>query len=107
MVETTTQTCRKLEYVLVDAHVEAEMHQWWRRWNVSPEEHAKHLEKTVKEFVDFLRDHRSQDMIELTVIRNKKDLCSACRNEWETDTDENGTFCVHCGATVEAEAAGA
>ena len=102
MSDTETKgKCHRKPRVLVDAHVEAEMWQWWSRWQTTPEEHAKRLERAVKDFIDFLRDHRSQDLIALEVVPEYKDLCSACDNEWEPYEEDGHIYCAHCGAEVE------
>jgi len=97
---TTTQNCYKLEKVLVSAHVEAEFENLFRyRWRkLTEEEKAKELEDACKEFASFIRDHRSQDPVILSVIRETKDLCSVCKSQWET-VEENGMeLCAYCGS---------
>lgn len=102
MKETDTKKATKRSHVLVNAHVEADVSgMLWYRGYKTEEERAKDLKRACKEFQDFLRDHRSQDLIYLEVVREYKDLCSACNERWEPDTDENGTFCANCGATIE------
>ena len=68
---------------------------WWRR--LSMEEVAAEYESWVKEFKEFLRDHRSQDVISLDVVRVFSDHCSACGKPWEPD---EGT-CAWCGEAIE------
>ena len=68
-----------------------------------PERYAEALEKAVKEFRDFLRDHRSQDMITLDVNREYEEVCSVCREKWEEDKTENGKYCANCGAEIEEQ----
>jgi hypothetical protein len=64
------------------------------------EGYAKALEVWVKEFDAFIRDHRSQDPVTLTVEREFKDVCSECGEEYEEETgDETGKpYCAYCGA---------
>lgn len=97
--------CTVLRKVLVDAHVEAEFPLRWRRFD-DPEDLAKWLNEQCKEFVDFLRDHRSQDWIQLTVVRDENDLCSVCREAWEPWTENGETWCAHCGAVLESKPMG-
>jgi hypothetical protein len=52
------------------------------------EELAKYYEAWVRDFHAFIRDHRSQDPVNLNVEREYKDLCTHCGYEWEID--ENG-----------------
>jgi len=89
--------------VLYDVTVEADLSAmcWFSR-SASMEQRAKDLERAVKDFKEFLRDHRSQDMISLDVQRRVELVCSACGNLWEIDeTDESNPYCMHCGAIVE------
>ena len=99
----TKQATSIMVRVLHDVRVVAEMHQWWGAWQVSKEEHAKRLERAVKDFENFLRDHRSQDAISLTVEQDYRDECSVCRCEWELGSDENGLYCAGCGAPVSSK----
>ena len=95
--------CHMIANVVTDAHVEADFPhicgQWYRYQ--SAEEHAQRLESACKEFVEFLRDHRSQDMVCLEVVRVVKDVCSNCNCEWEVWEDEGKSVCAGCGAEVE------
>jgi hypothetical protein len=76
---------------------------WLSRYDTE-EERAKRLERAVKEFAEFLRDHRSQDLISLDVQRIYKDVCSNC-NEPEIgfNSEINGYDCANCGAIIEGE----
>jgi hypothetical protein len=75
---------------------------WTRRCFESEEERAKELERAVKDFEEFLRDHRSQDMVTLFVDRVYADVCSECDEEWELDTHpETGKpICAWCGVEI-------
>lgn len=99
------EACTINKRELVGAHVEADMNEWWQSWRVGPEEHAKNLRRAVKEFNDFLRDHRSQDLITLSVECEYKDFCSSCLDEWEADynADTGETSCASCGAVLVTE----
>jgi len=100
---TETKTCHVKKHILVDTHVEAEMDERWSRCGFTPEQRANRLEEEVDKFVGFLRDHRSQDMISLRVVRDYKNLCSACGAEWYEDDDGDGPYCANCGAYLETE----
>lgn len=55
-----------------------------------PNEHdmeyrARCMEKWAKDFELFLRDHRSQDPVSLSVVKDRADVCSFCEREWEID----------------------
>lgn len=96
-----TKKATRLQNVLVDAHLEAEApHGTTYHWQ-TPKQKSDALRSWVKEFEDFIRDHRSQDAVQLSVVEDRKDLCSACGNEWETDSDEGRVCCAYCGAEVE------
>lgn len=92
--------------VLVDCHVEADLSgyvSWMRHGNYTVERRAQELEKACAELVEFVRDHRSRDPLSLEVVREFKDLCSACGAEWETYEDEGKTWCANCGSEVSYE----
>jgi len=59
----------------------------------------------IKEFTDFIRDHRSQDPVILSVERVERDQCAACGREWELSYDEDAskTICACCGEEVEPD----
>lgn len=56
----------------------------WRSWKTL-EQSALEMEDWVKEFQEFIRDHRSQDPVRLNVERVYEDQCSFCGYKWETD----------------------
>jgi hypothetical protein len=60
----------------------------------SIEEYAKQLERAVKEFHDFIRDHRSMDWVSLHVEREYEDRCTHCDYLWEVDS-EGVPVCCH------------
>lgn len=64
------------------------------KWSRTNEEKARRLDEWCKEFEDFVRDHRSQDPISLSVEREYQDQCSHCTSEWETD-DEGRPVCCN------------
>ena len=94
-------TCHKRTHVLSDIRVEADLSgmTWFSR-PASLEEQAKVLERAVKEFEAFLRDHRSQDMVRLDVQRIYSDLCSNCGDVWESDFYDGAIHCAACGAML-------
>ena len=57
------------------------------------EEIAKYYEDWVKEFEEFIRDHRSQDPVSLNVERIYSYVCSHCGYEWEDNAE--GPNCCH------------
>ena len=98
--ETTKRKCTIRKGVVVDAHVEATFPHVDRWYGRTVEEYGTALERACKEFEEFLRDHRSQDVVRLSVERECKDICSVCEAEWDQDDDENGPCCANCGATL-------
>jgi hypothetical protein len=110
--KSTDPTCKVIKQVCVDAHVDAEFPvKWWeyakwvdnKRIAGTPEDLGRCLEAKCKEFEDFLRDHRSQDMVQLTVVRDLEDQCSHCHSRWEADRDGDVIRCASCGAIVEEQ----
>lgn len=107
MNDTETKTAFKKKHVLVDVIVEAELSGMLLiPRNAPQEQRAKELERAVKEFHDFLRDHRSQDMVILEVKRKYADLCSACGSdefdvEFGDETTPTRVICAWCGAIIE------
>jgi len=72
---------------------------WFERRSI--EEKVKALESRIKDFEYFLKDHRSQDDINLSVIREYEDQCSLCGDKWEIYKDEVGKpSCASCGADI-------
>lgn len=65
----------------------------------------KFLLDWIRDFNVFIRDHRSQDMINLEIIPVLSKVCSDCKKEWETMIDDNGKYaCANCGSLIEDEA---
>lgn len=86
--------------ILVDVTVTCDPPSYINRWNRSIEQREKMMIEWVNEFHDFIRDHRSQDPVNLNVERVYQEQCSHCHNEWESgwDTDPEGPAC--CSAAV-------
>lgn len=97
------QKAKMLENVLIDAHVEADLGGLIWFHNRDPVRYARDLERAIKDFHDFLRDHRSQDMVRLSVVEERKNLCSVCKREWETFEAKGKVICANCGAEVETQ----
>lgn len=54
-----------------------------------------------KEAEEFIRDHRSQDPVQLNVEVVREDQCSRCGALWETYEESPGIdACASCGASV-------
>lgn len=83
---------------LVDIRVTCEPPGWAYGYSSSLEYQAQKIEGWAREFEAFVRDHRSQDAVDLTVERVYREQCSLCNREWEEDAD--GPLC--CDAAHEA-----
>ena len=79
--------------VLLEVRVTVEPPYSVGMFSATLERKAQRLEEWCREFEDFLRDHRSQDPVSLSVERGYEDQCSFCGRPWEEDAD--GPLC--CG----------
>lgn len=73
--------------VLIDLKVVCDPPYTVGRWARTLEDKAKHLEEWCREFEAFVRDHRSQDPVGMSVEREFQEQCSHCGYEWETDNE--------------------
>lgn len=89
--------------VLFDVKIECDPPLVFGRSFKSLEDVADEYEVWVRDFQYFIRDHRSQDPVSLTVIRDYKDVCSYCNNEWETDDDGVPCCCQNAVREYESE----
>jgi hypothetical protein len=74
-------------------------------WQRTLEDRIRALEVWTKEFQEFIRDHRSQDPVYLSVERKFQDQCSICHSEYEAMTDEEmpgKLYCANCGTEIES-----
>jgi hypothetical protein len=73
---------------------------WWHHWD--EEKRQAWLQDWAKEFREFLRDHRSQDVNGVSVEPTYQIQCSACHREWEEHFDEDSgkTCCASCGEAM-------
>ncbi len=55
------------------------------------------------EFHDFMRDHRSRDVVSMDVVRDTEEVCSECGHEWEVYRDDGPPICAYCGVEVATE----
>lgn len=95
--------CEKIK-MLVDVRVVADMSRVVS-WHRSEEYRAEELARLANDFNEFIKDHRSQDHILLSVEKVFADVCSSCGSAWETmEADEpmfpGETQCASCGASV-------
>lgn len=101
----TMETCQIKKRTLVDVKLVAEPpdHLFRYRYNITPKQKEEILKGWVRDFEDFIRDHRSCDPVTLYVEGDYKDLCSNCEEEWETAAGDGPECCASCGAILEAE----
>jgi hypothetical protein len=99
-VEAPVRQAQRVRNVLVDVRLTAEAPRHVERYCRTPQERGTALRAWVREFEDFIRDHRSQDAVLLDVEEERKDLCSACGEEWETMEEDGKTICANCGTEV-------
>ena len=76
---------------LIDVKITCDAPSYITRWHQPIEQQVRDIEGWVKEFHDFIRDHRSQDPVNLNIERVYQYQCSFCNSEWEED--ENGPVC--------------
>jgi len=91
---------------LMDVSVEVNPPHYAYGYSRDPERIARCLEDWAKDLVDFVRDHRSQDSLDLNVVRDVREVCSLCGRDWETtppDDDDPNETCAWCGAPVAVE----
>jgi len=98
----TKQKAKKIK-ILSEIRVEADVSAmcWGSQYRMSEDEWAKQLERAIKDFHDFLRDHRSQDLVTLDIVREYKNVCSVCKDTWEPDIIEGVKSCAYCGAEID------
>ena len=89
--------------VLVEVRLNCDPPSYIYRWNRTVEQQAKELESWVKDFHDFIRYHRSQDPVDLSVERIYEQQCSYCKNEWETDVNGMPECCNKAQEEFESE----
>jgi len=66
----------------------------------------KEYERWAKEFLDFLRDHRSQDVQDVVVHQITEDVCSECGKNWEIYSEDGKDYCAYCRLEVASEHGG-
>jgi hypothetical protein len=101
-----------MDRVVADIVVEAHFDHTWEIQRVDRlyygkqeyyDEREKELNNLVSDFEDFLRDHRSQDMIHLYVEKVYKNVCSNCGDEYEAMYEDGIECCACCGAVREVK----
>ena len=83
---------KKTKRVLVDVTIEVDpplIH----FFNGNMEQLAANYEAWAKEFEDFVRDHRSQDPVSLTINRVYEERCIFCNRVYEEDHE--GPLCCN------------
>ena len=77
----------------------------WMARRRGDEAWAKALNEWAKEIEDFLRDHRSQDPVSISVERVEATVCDQCGQSWEVIDIEGEPGCAYCGVAVATEEA--
>lgn len=90
--------------ILDNIRVELDPPRYAYGWSQQLETQAKDLEAWAKDLMVFLRDHRSQDDVPIKVIRDRRDICTHCGSDWETDDDCIPLCCSKAVEEHEAEA---
>lgn len=71
--------------VLIDLEIVCDPPRHTRYYWYAIEQQEKEMEKWVNDFHEFIRDHRSQDPVNLKIQRVYQDQCEYCHREWEGD----------------------
>jgi hypothetical protein len=101
MNDMTPKTCHKVEHVLFDHELIAEV-DYNTRGVFDPETLAKAVERAARDVTDLLAEHRNAPPLTLRVVRKYQDQCSCCGSLWEPFEDANEPpYCASCGAVIE------
>lgn len=87
--------------VLVDVTITCDVPGLYRFCR-TPEQMERAAEGWVREFQAFVRDHRSQDPVDLSVNRIYEDWCSHCERLWEVDHEGLPQCCTEAQEEWEA-----
>jgi hypothetical protein len=88
--------------ILVDCHAEIELPR--NRFMRNMEDIASDLEYEAKDLQAFIRDHRSRDSYDISIIREYKNYCEYCHAEESTALDSNSIPCCCNKALKDYEA---
>lgn len=84
-------------HLLVNVRVMCDVPYYVTRYITSPKHVEQRLEEWVSEINEFMRDHRSQDPVLLSIERQYQDQCSFCGYTWEEDAE--GPVCCEKAQT--------
>jgi len=91
----------KMIRTLVDFKLTIDPPNYVGKWCRTTEEKIKEMEQWAMDLMEFIRDHRSQDQINVEEEKQYQYQCSNCNNDYE-EMEENGIICcAHCGAEIE------
>lgn len=79
--------------VITNVRIEIDPPRWTFHSMRNPEKYAQELESWAREFEAFVRDHRSQDAVSLSIHRDCEDQCSHCGSQWEVDATGEPMCC--------------
>lgn len=99
-------SCKPLS-AIVDCRIVCEPPHYvtqYNRYQHGTNEYWEYFKKQVndwaKEFNDFIRDHRSQDSVNIFPELIHELQCSNCFSRWETFHEEGQEYCASCGVIV-------
>ncbi len=73
---------------LIDVIIEATPPSYvYRYYGNNVESLATELQRRVNDFHEFIRDHRSQDLVELQIKKIYQVTCEFCGYEWDIDAE--------------------
>jgi hypothetical protein len=78
---------------MVSVRVEVDPPRWYGRWQ-DVEGYERYLKDWAKKLKEFVRDHRSQEQINLEVVGEYEDRCAFCDYVWEEGDDGCPTCCA-------------
>lgn len=99
-----TKKAKKVR-ILRGARIICDPPNYINRWYRTEEARIQEMKSWVDKFTAFVRDHRSQDPVNMWVEKDEPDCCSACKADWEpvagTEPHEIGKmFCAACGTEI-------
>jgi len=103
-MKTKAKKCKVVEVVIdVEAVVTPDSRRMYMRRDESMDDYfdrmAEEYQRWADDFMEFIRDHRHQDINNIDIRRVTEEQCSECHQRFELDTEFNS--CAYCGLEVE------
>ena len=97
-VQTTCKRERRIRDIKIIATFPGDDRRYhWETW----EKYEIRLRNRASYFQNFLRDHRSQDKVNLDIEVEHEEVCTHCECQWEPYHDDDGVLCcAGCGAII-------